>query len=100
MSIVDIRKEVELAIKTIVLNSYTRFIYFRADKLKKANPQLRSVYTSHIGKIMNQVLHEYHGKGLIKILGIKRNHVTKFYVKVLKPYFDYAKKLVKEEAIA
>jgi hypothetical protein len=97
---IDVRKEVELAIKTIVSNSLTRFIYFRADKLKKANPRLRNVYVSHVGKIMNQVLQEYQEKGLIKILGIKRNHVTKFYVKVLKPYFDYAKKLVKEEVTA
>jgi hypothetical protein len=97
---IDVRKEVELAIKTIVSNSLTRFIYFRADKLKKANSRLRNVYVSHIGKIMNQVLHEYEDMGLIRILGIKRNHVTKFYVRVLKPYSDYAKKIKREEAIA
>jgi hypothetical protein len=79
----DIWKEVELAIKYIISSSYTRYIYLRADKLKRANPRLRRVYVSYIGKIMNQVLHEYEGKGLIRILGIKRNHVTKFYVEVL-----------------
>jgi hypothetical protein len=97
---IDIRKEVELAIKTIVNSSYTRFIYFRADKVKKANPRLRNVYVSHVGKIMNSVLREYHEKGLIKILGIKKNHVTKFYVEVLKPYYDYAEKIKREEVIA
>jgi hypothetical protein len=100
MSVIDIRKEVELAIKDIITSSYTRFIYLRADKVKKANPRLRDVYVSYIGKMLNQILHEYQEKGLIKILGIKRNHVSKFYIKVLKPYSQYAEKLVKEEAIA
>jgi len=100
MSVIDIRREVELAIKTIVLSSYTRYVYLRADKVKKVNPRLRDTYVSYIGKIMNKILHEYEEKGLIKILGVKRNHVSKFYLEVLKPYFDYAEKIKREEVIA
>jgi hypothetical protein len=100
MSVIDIRKEVELALKDIFSASMTKHVMLKACKVKRVNPRLRNIYVSHIGKIMNQVLQEYQEKGLIKILGIKRNHVTKWYIRVKRPYFNYAEKVKREEAIA
>jgi len=100
MSVMDLRKEIELALKDIFSASMTKHVMLKACKVKRANPRLKNVYISHIGKIMNQVLQEYQEKGLIKILGVKKNHVTKWYIRVKKPYFDYAEKLVRKEVIA
>ncbi|MCI4408093.1 MAG: hypothetical protein JHC26_03290 [Thermofilum sp.] len=96
MNVIDPKREVELAIKTVIFGYKTKHVYLRADKVKKANPRLKDLYISYVGKIMSQVLQEYEAKGLIRILGIKRNHVSKFYIRVLKPYSDYAKKLEQE----
>jgi hypothetical protein len=99
VSVIDVKREVELAIKTVISGYKTKHVYLRADKVKKANPRLRNVYISYIGKIMSQILQEYETKGLVRILGIKRNHVSKFYIRVLKPYSKYAR-LLEQEVIA
>ncbi|MCI4407603.1 MAG: hypothetical protein JHC26_00800 [Thermofilum sp.] len=100
VSIIDVKREVELAIKTIVFSNSTRYIMFKAVKIQRANPILRNMNPSYIGRILNQVLREYEEKGLVRILGIKKNHVTKFYVRVNKSYSKYAERLEKEEVLA
>ena len=95
MSFVDLTLEVEIAVLRIIKSYKTPNVFIKTKKVKRANPALRDIYEAYIGRTLSKVLHGYEELGLIKIEGIKQNHSTKFYIKVLKPYYRYARALEK-----
>ncbi|WP_288104518.1 hypothetical protein [Thermofilum sp.] len=93
MSSFDVLREIEYAIRDIVMLSKTRYIMLRAKKLVAVNPRLEKVLTPKVGWALNYILSEYQRRGLIKILEIQRGHFIKYYVYIEDAYREYVKQL-------
>jgi hypothetical protein len=98
MNTFDFLREIEYAIRDIVLASKTRYIMLRAKKLVAVNPKLEKVLTLKVGWALSYILSEYQAHGLIKILEIQQGHFIKYYVYIEDAYFEYAKQLEKQQA--
>jgi len=89
--------EIELTLKKLIEESYTRYVLIRSKRLFKANPKLKQKYTpAKLGKILSYIIWKYELLGLIKIQYVSQNHLYKFYVYVTGAYKEYAEKLEKQ----
>ncbi|MCI4409731.1 MAG: hypothetical protein JHC26_11620 [Thermofilum sp.] len=89
--------EIELALKKLIEESYTRYVLIRSKRLYKADPKLKQKYTpAKLGKILAFIMWKYEAMGLIRVQYITQNHLYKFYVYVTEAYDDYAEKLEKQ----
>ena len=89
----DVIREVEYAIRDIVLNTKTRYVMLRTRKLVAVNPRLEKMTIPKAGWALSYILREYERRGLIKIIHVKKGHVMKFFIHVEDGYFDYIKQL-------
>jgi hypothetical protein len=89
--------EVELALKKLIEESYTRYVLIRSKRLYKADPKLKQKYTpAKLGKILAFIMWKYEAMGLIRVQYITQNHLYKFYVRIEDTYYEYAKQLEKQ----